>query len=146
MLVGNGSGNGNEQAQTAGVFDRPGGRYLVYAAGLAFLAAGAFNGYRAITCKFNEKLKQEEMSQAEETAATGVGILGHLARCIVFGLIGAFLFRAAWEFDSKEARGLDGSLLEVAQQPYGEALLGAVAVGLVAYGLYCFVQARYRRI
>ena len=86
------------------------------------------------------------MSQAEESAATGVGILGHLARCIVFGLIGAFLFRAAWEFDSKQARGLDGSLLEVAQQPYGEVLLGAVAVGLVAYGLYCFVQARYRRI
>jgi Domain of Unknown Function (DUF1206) len=145
-LVGNGSGDGNEQAQTAGVFDRPGGRYLVYAAGLAFLAVGAFNGYRAITCKFNKKLKQEEMSQAEETAATGVGILGHLARFVVFGLIGAFLVRAAWEFDSKQARGLDGSLLEVVQQPYGEALLGAVAVGLVAYGLYCFVQARYRRI
>jgi len=146
VLVGNGSGNESEQQRTAGVFDRPGGRYLVYAAGLAFLAAGAFNGYRAVTCKFNEKLKQEEMSQAEESAATGVGILGHLARCIVFGLIGAFLFRAAWEFDSKEARGLDGSLLEVAQQPYGEVLLAAVAVGLVAYGLYCFVQARYRRI
>jgi hypothetical protein len=145
-LVGNGSGDGNEQERTAGVFDRPGGRYLVYAAGLAFLGGAAFNGYRAVTCKFNRKLKQEEMSEAEETAATGVGILGHLARTIVFGLIGAFLLRAAWEFDSKEARGLDGSLLEVAQQPYGEFLLGAVSVGLVAYGLYCFVQARYRRI
>ena len=86
------------------------------------------------------------MSETEEAAATGVGILGHLARCVVFGLIGAFLVRAAWEFDSKEARGLDGSLLEVAQQPYGGFLLGAVAVGLIAYGLYCFVQARYRRI
>ena len=86
------------------------------------------------------------MSDAEETAATGVGILGHLARMIVFGLIGAFLFRAAWEFDPKEARGLDGALLEVAQQPYGGLLLGAVAVGLFAYALYCFVQARYRRI
>ena len=145
-LIGNGSGDGNEQAKTAGVFDRPGGRYLVYAAGIAFLGGAAFNGYRAITCKFNKKLKQEEMSETEEAAATGVGILGHLARFVVFGLIGAFLIRAAWEFDSKEARGLDGSLLEVAQQPYGGFLLGAVAVGLIAYGLYCFVQARYRRI
>jgi hypothetical protein len=145
-LVGNGSGSGNEQQTTAGVFDRPGGRYLVYAAGLAFLGAAAFNGYRALTCKFNEKLKTGEMSDAEEAAATGVGILGHLARTIVFGLVGIFLFKAAWEFDSKQARGLDGALLELTQQPYGGLLLGSVAVGLLAYALYCFVQARYRRI
>jgi len=96
--------------------------------------------------KFNKKLKQGEMNEAQEAAATGVGILGHLARCVVFGLIGIFLVKAAWEFDSKQARGLDGALLEVVHQPYGGLLLGAVAVGLLAYGLFCFVQARYRRI
>ena len=112
VLVGNGGGNGNEQQTTAGVFERPFGRYLVYAAGLAFLGAAAFNGWRAVTCKFNKKLKTGEMSDAEEKAATGVGILGHLARMVVFGLVGAFLVRAAWEYDSKEARGLDGALLE----------------------------------
>jgi hypothetical protein len=145
-LAGNGSGNGNEQQKTAGIFDRPGGRSLVYAAGLAFLGAAAFNGYRAITCKFNKKLKRGEMNEAEEAAATGVGILGHLARAVVFCLIGLFLVNAAWEFDPKEARGLDGALLELAQQPYGGLLLGAVAVGLLAYAFYCFAQARYRRI
>ena len=142
---GGGSGS-NEQQTTAGVFDLPLGRYLVYGAGLAFLGAAAFNGYRAVTCKFNKKLKTGEMGEAEEKAATGVGILGHLARLVVFGLIGLFLLRAAWEFDSKEARGLDGALLELSQQSYGGLLLGAVAVGLLCYALYCFVQARYRRI
>jgi hypothetical protein len=145
-LVGGGSGDHNEQKTTAGVFDRPLGRYLVYAAGLAFVGAAAFNGWRAITCKFNKQLKTGEMSDAEETAATGVGILGHLARMVVFGLVGAFLLKAAWQYDSKEAKGLDGALLEVSQQPYGGFLLGAVGVGLFAYALYCLVQARYRRI
>jgi hypothetical protein len=145
-LVGNGSGEGNEQKTTAGVFEWPFGRYLVYAAGMAFVGAAAFNGWRAVTCKFNKKLKTGEMSDAEETAATGVGILGHLARMVAFGLIGAFLLEAAWEYDSKEARGLDGALLELSQQPYGGFLLGAVGVGLFAYALYCLVQARYRRI
>jgi len=143
---GGGSSGSNEQQTTAGVFDLPLGRYLVYGAGLAFLGAAAFNGYRAVTCKFNKKLKTGEMGEAEEKAATGVGILGHLARLVVFGLIGLFLLRAAWEFDSKEARGLDGALLELSQQSYGGLLLGAVAVGLLCYALYCFVQARYRRI
>lgn len=145
-LVSSGGGSSSEQRTTAGVFDLPLGRYAVYAVGLAFLAAAAFNGYRAVTCKFNKKLKTGEMGDAEEKAATGAGILGHLARFVVFALIGLFLVRAAWEFDPKEARGLDGALLEVSQQPYGGLLLGAVAVGLLAYAVHCLVQARYRRI
>jgi len=143
---GGGGGGSKEQQTTAGVFDLPAGRYLVYAAGLVFLGVAGFNAYRAVTCKFNKKLKTHEMNDAEEAAATGVGILGHLARAVVFTLIGLFLLRAAWQFDPKEARGLDGALMELAQQPYGALLLGAVAVGLMAYAFYCFVQARYRRI
>jgi hypothetical protein len=147
IVSGESSGGGSsEQKTTAGVFDLPLGRYIVYAAGLAFFAAAAFNGYRAVTCKFNKKLKTHEMNDVEEAAATGVGIAGHLARFVVWGLVGLFLVRAAWEFDPKQARGLDGALLELSQQPYGPVLLGAVAVGLIAYALYCFVQARYRKI
>jgi Domain of Unknown Function (DUF1206) len=146
LLSARDSTGSNEQQTTAGVFDLPLGRYLVYAAGLAFLGAAGFNGYRAVTCKFNKKLKTGEMNDAEEAASTGVGILGHLARMAVFALIALFLLRAAWEFDPRKARGLDGALLELSQQAYGGLLLGAVAVGLMAYALYCFVQARYRRI
>ncbi len=128
-LVGNGSGDGNEQAADGRRLRPPGGRYLVYAAGLAFLAAGAFNGYRAITCKFNKKLKQEEMSQAEEAAATGVGILGHLARARRLrpdrGLPHQGGLGVRLEAGARARR----ALLELVQQPYGEALLGAVAVG-----------------
>jgi hypothetical protein len=147
MLAGDSGGGGKSEKQTtAGVFDWPLGRYLVYAAGLAFVAAGLFNGWRAVTCKFNKKLKTSEMGEAAEKAATGIGILGHLARMVVFVLIGAFLVKAAWEYDPREARGLDGALLELSQQPYGGLLLGAVSIGLIAYAGYCLVQARYRRI
>jgi len=144
--AGSSGGGSKEQQTTAGVFDVPLGRYLVYAAGLAFLGTGAFNGYRAVTGKFKKKLKTAEMSDAEEASATAFGVLGHLARAAVYTLIGLFLLRAAWEFDPKEARGLDGALMELSQQTYGGLLLGAVAVGLMAYALYCFVEARYRRI
>lgn len=146
VLVGNGSGGGNEQQTTAGVFERPFGRYAVYAAGAAFVAAALFNAWRAVTGKFNKKVNTHEMGETEETAATAVGVLGHLARFVVFGLIGLFLLEAAWKFDPKQARGLDGALLEVAQRPYGAYLLGAVAVGLLAYAAHCLVQARYRRV
>jgi hypothetical protein len=141
-----GGGATQEDRATSGVLGLPLGRYLVFAVAAGFVGAALFNGYRAVTCNFRRKLETERMSKTEETAATGVGVLGHLARFVVFGLIGAFLAKAAWQFDPEEAVGLDAALYEVARQPYGGFLLGAVAVGLIAYALYCFVQARYRDV
>jgi Domain of Unknown Function (DUF1206) len=143
---GEGGGGSQEDRTTADVLGLPLGRYVVFAAAAGFVAAALFNGYRAVTCNFRKKLETQRMSEAEEAAATGVGGLGHLARFVVFGLIGAFLAKAAWEFDPQEAAGLDTALYEVARQPYGGFLLGSLAVGLLAYALYCFVQARYRDV
>jgi hypothetical protein len=141
-----GGGGSTEDRATAGVLGLPFGRWLVFAAAAAFLGAALFNGYRAVTCNFEKKLETGKMNDAEETAARGVGIIGHLARMVVWGLVAAFLAKAAWEFDPQEAAGLDAALHEVAAAPYGGPLLGAVAVGLLAYALYCFVQARYRDV
>jgi hypothetical protein len=137
-------GGGSEQQTTAGVLGWPGGRYLIAAAALAFLGAGGWNGYRALSCRFLKKVRLRKMSEAEERAARIVGIAGHLSRLVVFGLIGLFLAKAAWEFDPKNAKGLDGALFELAQQPYGRVLLAAVALGLGCYALWALVQARYR--
>jgi len=54
--------------------------------------------------------------------------------------------RAAWQYDPKEAIGLDGALRKLAHAEYGQVLLGATAGGLMAYGLFCLVQARYREV
>jgi Domain of Unknown Function (DUF1206) len=64
----------------------------------------------------------------------------------VFGLIGWFLVKAAYEHDPKEAIGLDGALQKVIEASYGTILLTIVAVGLLCYALFCFAEARYRRL
>jgi hypothetical protein len=143
---GSSGGGKSEDKATGGVLDLPGGRYLVFAAAAGFLGAALFNAYRAVTCNFEKKLETYKMGKAERTASTAVGILGHLARFVVWSLVAAFLAKAAWEYDPKEAVGLDAALHKVAGQPYGEFLLLAVALGLIAYSLYCFVQARYRDV
>ncbi len=143
---GGGGGGKSEDKATGGVLGLPLGRYLVYAGALAFLGAALFNLYRAVTTKFEEKLETHKMNEFEEAAAKAVGILGHLARFVVWTLVAVFLARAAWQYDPKEAVGLDGALHKLATQPYGGVLLFAVAVGLLAYSLYCFVQARYRDV
>lgn len=143
---GGGGGGKSEDKATSGVLGLPLGRYLVYAAALGFLGAALFNLYRAVTTDFEKKLQKRKMHDATKAVAKTVGVLGHLARFVVWTLVALFLGKAAWEYDPKEAIGLDGALHKLATQPYGRILLFAVAVGLVCYSLYCFVQARYRDV
>jgi hypothetical protein len=140
------SGSGREDRFTARVLDMPLGRWLVAAVGLGILVAGVFNLWRGATGSFRDRLKTRKMSDVEDNAFTAAGVVGHLARGLVFGLIGFFLVRAAWQYDAEEAIGIDGALAKVLRADYGATLLAVVAAGLVAYGIYCFAEARYREV
>lgn len=146
LVIGWGSGGGNEKEDTARVFELSGGRWLVAAVGAGFLAAGIYNAYRSVTGKFRKHLREHALGKAARGWMIVVGVLGHAARAVVFSLVGIFLLRAAWQYEAREAIGLDGALLKVARADYGNFLLGLVAAGLLAYGLFCFVQARYRNV
>jgi hypothetical protein len=140
------SGSREEDRLTARVLDWPGGRLIIAGVGLGILAAAAFNLWRGATRSFRKNLKTRKMGELEEKAFTGAGVLGHLARAVVFALIGFFLVRAAWQYDPKEAVGLDGALAQVLQRDYGDTLLGIVATGLIAFAVYCYAEARYREV
>ena len=57
-----------------------------------------------------------------------------------------FFFKAAADYNASQATGLDGALQKLAHAPYGTVILGIVAVGLFAFGLFCLIQARYREV
>lgn len=141
-----GGGGKEEDEATAKILDLPLGRWLVAAVGLFILGAGAWNLFRGLSRKFRKDLKEEQMGSEERHWYSALGIVGHIARGVVFSLAGFFLVRAAWEYDPKEAVGLDGALAKVAHADYGHFLLGLTAAGLLAYGLFCLVQARYREV
>jgi hypothetical protein len=65
---------------------------------------------------------------------------------VAFALTGFFLVRAAWDYDPKKARGLDGALrTTVADSNTGRWLIGVVAIGMIAFGLYGYAEAAWRR-
>ena len=75
-----------------------------------------------------------------------LGTVGHLARMVVFALVGIFLIKAAVDYNPRAAVGLDGALAKIVHRSYGPLLLGIVAAGLVAFALYSLTDARYRKI
>ncbi|HEX8249209.1 MAG TPA: DUF1206 domain-containing protein [Pyrinomonadaceae bacterium] len=139
-------GDAAPQEWTATLLGQPFGQWLVGAVGLGFIAFAVSQFYKAYTTKFREKLKTDEMDEKTQTFATRFGQAGLSARGIVFGIIGVFLVQAALHSNAGEARGLSGALRALEQQSYGQWVLGVVALGLIAYGLYMLVLARYRRI
>jgi hypothetical protein len=144
-LAGGGGGQEEDRATTFAL-EQPLGRWLVALVGLAIVGAGLFNLYRAVSQRFRKDLKEEQMEREERRSYVVLGVLGHLARAVLFFLVGFFFVKAAWEYDPKEAIGLDGALRKVARVEYGDLLLGCTAAGILAYALFCFVQARYRRV
>jgi uncharacterized protein DUF1206 len=147
LALSRGGGESNkEDKATATVFDWPVGRWLVGAAGLAIVGYGLWNGYRALSRNFEKDLKVEQMSSGERRLVCAVGRAGFAARGVVFTLIGVFVLKAALEYDPKEPVGLDGALQRLSEQPYGPALLGAVAAGLIAFGVFSLARARYREV
>lgn len=147
IIVGaNGDDQSKEADRTAMVLHAPFGRVVVAVVGLAIIAGGLYNGYRAVSRKYTEKLKTHRMSPAAEKWVVAVATAGLFARLVVYSLIGTFLVRAAVRYDPNEAVGVDGALSRLADRPYGPWLLGLVAVGLFMYGLYSFIEARYRRL
>mgnify|MGYP000849099560 CR=1 FL=1 len=150
ILVGSGSessgqGGGQEQQATAEVLGWPGGTWLVGIVGVAVVGYAGWNAYRGLARKFEEKW-QSGGSRTARRWGSRAGVVGHLARAVVFALIGVFLVRAAVQYDPSEAIGLDGALQKVARASYGPYLLGLTAAGLVAYGVFCLVDARYRDV
>jgi hypothetical protein len=147
VAMGSGDSGGGSQAHwTAKLMSAPMGRWLVAAVGLGIIIAGGAQIWRGWTAKFRKHLKLQEMDPAEQKMAINTGKAGMIARGIVFLLSGWFVVRAALRFDPSQARGLSGALDALARQPHGQILLGLVALGLICFGAYSILLARYRRI
>jgi hypothetical protein len=147
MIIGSGGqGGSGQQGWTARLLAQPFGQLLVGLVGAVIVGVGAYHLYKAYSAKFREELKLREMSPTEERWATRSGRFGFAARGIVFIITGILVITAALQTDASQASGISGALDTLAQQQYGPWLLGLVALGLIAYGLFCFVEARYRRM
>jgi hypothetical protein len=87
-----------------------------------------------------------QVSNTHKEWIIAIARFGLAARGVVFSIIGFFLIQAARHYDPSEVRGLGEALQVLAQQPYGAWIMGIVALGLIAYGIYMIIQGRYRRL
>jgi Domain of Unknown Function (DUF1206) len=124
------------------VLQFPSGRVVV---GLVGTGIGVFaiqQLYRAVT---SDKSKRVDLSHAPlRWLINCLGAFGYVSRSMLFGLVGLYVIDAAWRFDPHYSNGIGGALGVLQQRAYGVWLLGALATGLMSYGLFQIVKERYR--
>ena len=140
------SSSTSTQDATAKLLQLPFGVPLVVIVGLVVLGVAFYLFAKAYNAKFQNTLNLATLSAQVKKAVIFLGRLGYGALGVVFTIIGFFMIVAAVQFNPQQAKGLDTALGELLQLPFGRVLLGIVALGLIAYGVYSFVEARYRRL
>lgn len=150
MVLGSGGGaDGDEQTRgvTAVLLGfRPLGPWLVGAVGVGFGVGAAHDLYRAFRAKLDEALDLSPLGATARRWAVGASRFGIAARACVSLAAGVFFLVAAWRSNPHEAKGFADSLGALRAMPFGAYLFAAVSLGLVAFGVYELIQARYRRI
>lgn len=131
---------------TARLLAMPFGRALVVGVGLGVLGYAAYQVYRAFSDKAKKHLDLYEAGPTQAEWIVRLGRFGIAARAVVFAMIGVFLVRAGMQSDSGEAGGIAQSLQALGGADYGRLVLGTVAFGLIAYGIYQLATARYRHM
>ncbi len=129
---------------TAVAFGLPGGELLVWIAAASVTGYGVYQLYRSYAPKLGRQLDLSQLRDPALGWVVGVSRFGIAARGVVFCLIGFFLARAAARHDAGQVGGVReslGVLADIGRWPFM-----VVALGLVAYGVYELVNARYRRI
>ena len=143
-----GAEDSSEDAATASAlaYQPPLGQILVGLVGLSVIVVGLYQFYAAYKAMFRADLRLDLRSYAQERWVTYAGRVGTAARALAISLAGAFVVFAAYQPDPSETRSLGAALESLQQQPLGPYMLGAIAVGLLVYGVFMFAIARYRRI
>lgn len=137
------SDDGKTQHATALAMSAPLGRWLVLVVGIVVVIVALVQISRSVTLDVHKRL-----GRAGSELSTWIAVLGRiglLCRGLVFAIIGGFFIYAAWFYAPGKARAMSGALRAIAAQPFGAWLLGAIGVGLIAFGLFCLAIARYRR-
>ncbi len=120
------------------------GTAILGAVAAGFIAFGAYQLYKAYRAKLDKRLSLGGMSSGARRFVIAASRFGIAARGVVFATVGVLLVRVITQHDPKEARGIKSALLELFE--LGRAPFLLVATGLVAYGIYQLINARYRRI
>lgn len=141
-----GGASANPQPLVLRVLGWPAGKEIVGAGGAVLVIAGASLGLWGILHRYSKDLALERVSRGLRRTIRSLGTSGDLTRGLLLALVGAYLIGTAASGNPSQAKGIDQALKALVRHSYGAILVGFVAMGLFCFAIYSFFEARYRRL
>jgi Domain of Unknown Function (DUF1206) len=141
-----GSSAANSQNKSSTLMSSTGGRWLVGLVGLVVIGVGIALIVNAVTKRFEKKLNTRQMNASVRKSTVRLGQFGYSAKGVAYGIAGLLVVVAAVKYDPDKARGMDAALKALAGHAYGGWILALIALGFAAFGVFCFSQAKYRKV
>lgn len=132
------------QGLSAVILAAPGGVVLLIILGLS--VAGVGIGFIVIGFTRGFEKTMDLPTGSARRGIMALGSAGYIAKGIAVAVTGALFVVAAWTHDPEKAAGLDAALRSLVTLPFGKTILWIVGAGLVIYGLFSIVRARFSRM
>lgn len=148
MVLGDSSGGGGDSRETLAskLLQQPFGQWLVGIVAVATIIIGLYQIYYGYSEKYQKKVQSTGLKSEVEHLMIRAGKIGYMARGVVWVVIGYLFLQAALKANPQEAGGNTDAFSFLESSDYGSYILGAVAIGLVCYGVFMFMRAKYQPI
>ena len=136
------SGGGNK-AMLSQIFDQPYGQLLAGLLAVVLAITGIYQGWYGVSEKYKKHINTMRLNDHASANLMVSGKIGYLARGFVWLIISWMLAKAAWTANASEVGDTSGAFGYLRSGWYGPYVLGVVATGLICYGLFNFIRARF---
>jgi hypothetical protein len=124
----------------------PLGEIVLALIGVGVAVYGVVQIMHAWNAEFDDDLDQYRLRRDGARWVLGIGRAGTGARGVILVLMGAAFVRAGVSRRPAAAQGIPDAMATVFSQQYGSLLLAAVAAGVICYGIFQLLHARYARL
>ncbi len=122
------------------------GLTLLGIVGVILVGIGIYQFTRIKEDKFEKKFSAKALSEEKRKKTIyNSAYFGLASRGVIFLILGFFSIKAGFTSDPNEIKTTTEVFSFIEESSYGSWLLGVVAAGLIAYAIYTFMLAKYRR-
>jgi len=137
------SDDSSKKAMLSNLLDKEWGIWAVWVIAIAMAGNAIWQCYLGYSGKYMKQIDEQPENKHEYTLVKRSGRYGYIARGFVFGIISFFVFKVSLAHNASAYKDTEGALQYLLSISYGPILMGAVALGMLGYGIFCFMVARH---
>lgn len=146
MVLNRAQKNGDSQQEFASeLLSKPFGQWLLGIAALIIAGVGIYQIYYGLSEKYRDHVQKLNLHNRASSLMLTSGKVGYIARGVVWMIIAYLMMQAALTASSEKAGDTSEAFKASEHSPVGAILPAALGLGLMAYGFFNFIRAKYER-